>query len=285
MPFSLPDRNGVGAFNPYVLKERCYEPFIKILRANMNAAGALRIDHVMGLMRLYIIPDNGDAGTYVMYNFKDMLNIVAIESCRNKCQIVGESIGNVPEGFLETLAEKNIYALSVLWAERKDAGWGDFNAPGEYPEKAFMSVGTHDMAPLRMWWFGYDIELMHSLGLMDEAAKNDAYHKREIDRWKLLSALDANGCWPEDNLRKDNYIYGQGYPEGIEEAVHRFAAKTASKVFLAQLEDILHVEKMQNLPGTDKEHPNWRRKLPVTLEKLEGDIAYIRNIQAIRRER
>ena len=89
----------------------------------------------------------------------------------------------------------------------------------------------------------------------------------------------------EDNLRKDNYIYGQGYPEGIEEAVHRFAAKTASKVFLAQLEDILHVEKMQNLPGTDKEHPNWRRKLPVTLEKLEGDIAYIRNIQAIRRER
>ena len=140
----------LGAFNPYVLKERCYEPFIKILRANMNAAGALRIDHVMGLMRLYIIPDNGDAGTYVMYNFKDMLNIVAIESCRNKCQIVGESIGNVPEGFLETLAEKNIYALSVLWAERKDAGWGDFNAPGEYPEKAFMSVGTHDMAPLRI---------------------------------------------------------------------------------------------------------------------------------------
>ena len=251
----------------------------------MNAAGALRIDHFKGLKRLYIIPDNGDAGTYVMYNFKDMLNIVAIESCRNKCQIVGESIGNVPEGFLETLAEKNIYALSVLWAERKDAGWGDFNAPGEYPEKAFMSVGTHDMAPLRMWWFGYDIELMHSLGLMDEAAKNDAYHKREIDRWKLLSALDANGCWPEDNLRKDNYIYGQGYPEGIEEAVHRFATKTASKVFLAQLEDILHVEKMQNLPGTDKEHPNWRRKLPVTLEKLEGDIAYIRNIQAIRRER
>ena len=87
------------------------------------------------------------------------------------------------------------------------------------------------------------------------------------------------------STRKDNYIYGQGYPEGIEEAVHRFAAKTASKVFLAQLEDILHVEKMQNLPGTDKEHPNWRRKLPVTLEKLEGDIAYIRNIQAIRRER
>ncbi len=276
----------LGAFNPYVLKERCYEPFIKILRANMRSAGALRIDHVMGLMRLYVIPDNGEEGTYMMYNFKDMLNIVAIESYRNQCQIVGESIGNVPEGFLETLAEKNIFALSVLWAERKDAGWGDFNSPSEYPVAAFTSVGTHDMAPLRMWWFGYDIEVMASLGLMSEDDKNGAYHKRELDRWKLLSALDNNGCWPEDNLRKDNYIYGQAYPEGIEEAVHRFAARTASKVFLAQLEDILHVEKLQNLPGTDRDkHPNWRRKLPVSLERLESDIAYIRNINAIRRER
>ncbi len=137
-----------------------------------------------------------------------------------------------------------------------------------------------------MWWFGYDIEVMASLSLMSEDDKNGAYHKRELDRWKLLSALDNNGCWPEDNLRKDNYIYGQAYPEGIEEAVHRFAARTASKVFLAQLEDILHVEKLQNLPGTDRDkHPNWRRKLPVSLERLESDIAYIRNINAIRRER
>lgn len=276
----------LGAFNPYVLKERCYEPFIKILRANMRAAGALRIDHVMGLMRLYVIPDRGEQGTYVMYNLKDMLNIVAIESFRNQCQIVGESIGNVPNGFLETLAAKNIYSLSVLWAERKDAGWGDFNVPQEYPVQAFTSVGTHDMAPLRMWWFGYDLEVMHSLGLMNGEDKNNAYRKREQDRWKLLSALDNSGVWPEDNLRKDNYIYGQTYPEGIEEAVHRFAARTASKVFLAQLEDILHVEKLQNLPGTDRDkHPNWRRKIPVSLERLETDIAYIRNVAAIRRER
>lgn len=276
----------LGAFNPYVLKERCYEPFIKILRANMRAAGALRIDHVMGLMRLYVIPDYGEEGTYVMYHFKDMLNIVAIESYRNRCQIVGESIGNVPEGFLETLASKNIYALSVLWAERKEMGWGDFNSPYEYPSQAFTSVGTHDMAPLRMWWFGYDIELMYGLKMMSEEDKNSAYRKREIDRWKLLFALDSNGCWPEDNPRQDNYIYGQGYPEGIEEAVHRFVSRSSSKVFLAQLEDILHVEKLQNLPGTDRDkHPNWRRKIPVNLEKLEGDKAYIRNVNAIRQER
>ncbi|MGN0914402.1 MAG: 4-alpha-glucanotransferase [Alphaproteobacteria bacterium] len=278
---------GLGAFNPYALKERGYEPFIRILRANMKSAGALRIDHVMGLMRLYIIPDNSKLGTYVLYNFEDMLNIVAIESHLNKCTVVGESIGNVPEGFLDKLKEKNIYSLSVLWAERKDAGWGDFNSPSEYPVKAFTSVGTHDMAPLRMWWFGYDIEQQRRLGMIEnDEAKHQAYHKREVDRWKLLFALDSNGVWPEDNQRMDNYIYGQGYPQGIEEAVHRFVSRSASKVFLAQPEDILHVEKLQNLPGTDRDkHPNWRRKLPVTLEKLEGDIAYIRNINAIRRER
>lgn len=278
---------GLGAFHPEALKDDAYAPFIKILRANMHNAGALRIDHVMSLMRLYIIPDKEDIGTYIYYNLPEMMGIVALESVLHHCTIVGESIGNVPDGFLDHLKNANIYSLSVLWAERKDFGWGDFNAPAEYPNNAFVSVGTHDMTPLRMWWFGYDIEQAFQLGMIaDEKAKIDEYKKREADRWKLLYALDSNGVWPEDNLRKGNYIYGEGYPEGIEEAVHRFVARTPCPVFLAQPEDILHVEKMQNLPGTDRDkHPNWRRKLPVSLERLENDIAYIRNIKAIKQER
>ncbi len=284
--FTTGQRWCLGAFNPYVLKDAAYEPFIKILRANMHNAGALRIDHVMGLMRLYVIPDSEDFGTYIYYNFKDMMNILAIESCLNQCHIVGESIGNVPEGFLEALQDKRIYSLSVLWAERKDSGWGDFCAPSEYPEKAFTSVGTHDMSPLRMWWFGYDLALMKDLKLVSAEDTTAAYHKRETDRRLLLKALDGSGVWPEDNRRKGDYLYGEAYPEGIEEAVNRYVAKSASKVFLAQLEDILHVEKLQNLPGTDiDKHPNWRRKLPVSLEKLEGDRAYIRNIASIKAER
>ena len=277
----------LGAFNPYKLKEAAYEPFIKILRANMAMAGALRIDHVMSLMRLYIIPDYSELGTYVMYNFEDMLSIVALESELNKCLVVGESIGNVPDGFLAKLGNANIKSLSVLWAERNGAGWGDFIAPHDYPKEACVSVGTHDMAPLRMWWFGYDIELSYNLGLIPTVEeKTGAYKKREADRWMLLSALDREGIWPEDNQRRGNYLYGESYPEGIEEAVHRFVSRASSKIFLAQLEDVLHVEKLQNLPGTDRDrHPNWRRKLPVSLEKLENDIAYIRNIAAIRKER
>lgn len=278
---------GLGAFDPNALKDDAYAPFIRILRANMHNAGALRIDHVMSLMRLYIIPDKEETGTYVYYNLPDMLGIVALESALHRCSIVGESIGNVPDGFLDHLDNKNIYSLSVLWAERKDSGWGDFNRPSEYPANAFVSVGTHDMAPLRMWWFGYDIEQAFQLGMIeDEQGRTDAYKKREADRWKLLSALDESGVWPEDNLRKGNYLYGEAYPEGMEEAVHRFVARTPCPVFLAQLEDILHVEKMQNLPGTDRDkHPNWRRKLPVNLEWLESDIAYVRNIRAIKLER
>ena len=278
---------GLGTFLPDVLKEKKYLPFIKILRANMQNAGALRIDHVMSLMRLYVIPDAYENGTYLYYPFEDMLNLVALESQLNKCIVVGESIGNVPDGFIDAISAKKIHSLSILWAERWDVGWGDFKQPYDYPQNAFASVATHDIAPLKMWWFGYDIELSFSLGLIEtENDKIQAYHKREDDRQKLLSALDKAGVWPEDNQRSGNYIFGEKYPEGIEEAVERFMAKSASPVFLAQLEDILHVEKIQNLPGTDiDKYPNWRLKLPVALEELAADRAYIRCIAAIKKER
>ncbi len=276
---------GLGAFHPEVLKERAYEPYIKVLRANMHNAGALRIDHAMGLMRLFVILNQEECGSYVLYNFADMLNILAIESWLNRCTIVGESIGIVPEGFIEKMAEKNIGSLSVLWVERP-LGSSDFKSPSEYPAKAFASVGTHDMPPLKMWWFGYEIAEKHKLGIYTEEQMNWCYHERELERRKLLFALDSNAVWPEDKPRRGDYLYGEAYPEGIEEAVHRFVARAPSEVFLSQLEDILHVEKMQNVPGIDRDqHPNWRRKLPVRLENLESDIAYVRNLAAIKKER
>ncbi|MBQ8870270.1 MAG: 4-alpha-glucanotransferase [Alphaproteobacteria bacterium] len=273
----------LGAFNPFELKNRAYEPYLKILRANMAYAGALRIDHVMGLMRLFMIPDNKDEGTYIHYNFDDMLGLLALESHLHQCSIVGESIGNVPEGFLDKLKEYNLYAISVIWAERWNEGNGDFKMSKDYPFDAFVSVGTHDMTPLKMWWFGYDIELMRSLNLSTDEDKFNAYKRRERDRFKLLDALDFNGVWPQDNLRKSNYLYGEGYPEGIVEAVHKLVAKAPSKVMMMQLEDIMGVDKLQNLPGTDREqYPNWRLRLPVDLEDLETLPEYERNVKAIK---
>ncbi|MCM1323600.1 MAG: 4-alpha-glucanotransferase [Acetobacter sp.] len=275
----------LGAFNPFELKERCYKPFIRILRANMRYAGAVRIDHVMGLSRLYIIPDKGEEGTYIRYNEKDMMNILALESYLNKCVVVGECIGNVAGGFKEMLAERNIYSLGVLWVERKDEN-GTLKSPNEYETKYFASVGTHDMPPLKAWWYGSEIGIMKDLGLFSEEEARNGYSWREHERRLLLSALDNERVWPEDRYRHSDYLYGDGYPEGIEEAVHSYMAKTNSEVFMLQPEDIFQSMKVQNLPGTDVDkYPNWRSKLPVDIEDISSSEAYHRNIKAVRRWR
>ena len=277
---------GLGAFNRFEIKKRAYEPFLKVLRTNMKNAGALRMDHVMWLMRLFLISDEMNKGTYLYYDFKDMLGLVALESVLNKCVIVGESIGNVPEGFVDILQENNINAMSVLWAERWNNGLGDFKAPEFYPEKAFVSIGTHDMPPFKMWWFGYEIELKYKLKMIDENEKRRLYQEREQDRWRLLKVLDENGVWPQDNLRKSNYLYGEGYPEGMDEAVHRFLAKSNSNAVILELENILGVAELQNLPGTDRDrYPNWRHKLPLDLEDLACNVDFVRNIRAVKTQR
>ncbi len=275
----------LGAFNPFELKERCYKPFIRILRANMRYAGAVRIDHVMGLSRLYIIPDEGEEGTYIRYNEKDMLNILALESHLNKCVVVGECIGNVAGGFKERLTARNIYSLGVLWVERKDEN-GTLKEPHEYETKYFASVGTHDMPPMKAWWYGSEIGLMRGLNLFTEEETRNAYSWREHERRLLLNALDKEGVWPEDKHRCSDYLYGDGFPEGIEEAVHSYMAKTNSEVFMLQPEDIFQSMKIQNLPGTDiDKYPNWRSKMLVDLEDMASSEAYQRNIRAVRKWR
>ena len=276
----------LGAFNPFQLKSRAYQPFIKVLREAMRFAGALRIDHVMSLMRLYIIPDKGENGTYVYYDFDDMLGIVALESYLNQCMIVGESIGNVPDGFIEKLHERGIYSLSVLWAERWESGQGLFKMPEDYPENVVCSIGTHDMAPLKARWFGYDIQALYDLKMLNEEEKNEQYKAREVERKYLLAALDYAKVWPADEQRKADYLYGEGYPEGIMPATEKYMSRSASKVYLAQAADIFGVDKMQNLPGTDRDkHPNWRRRLPVDLEDFSAHPEFIKAIKAIKEER
>lgn len=272
----------LGAFNPFKLKEQAYRPFIKILRSAMQGSGALRIDHVMSLMRLYIIPDDSDNGTYIYYNFDDMLGLVALESYLQKCMIVGESIGNVPDGFIEKLHERGIYSLSVLWAERWQNGAGCFKMPQDFPQRAFCSVGTHDMAPLKARWFGYDIATMHNLKMISDADCRNQYKAREDERRYLLSALDYANVWPSDLPRQGNCLYGEGYPNGIMLAVEKYMGMAAGKVYLAQLEDIFGETRLQNLPGTDRDrHPNWCAKISYCLEDFAQNNDFLRACKAI----
>ena len=276
---------GLGAFQPAELKERAYKPFINILRACMRYAGAVRIDHIMGLSRLFIIPDEGVEGTYIRYNAQDMMNILALESYLNKCVVVGECIGNVEAGYTESLLSRGIYLLGVLWSERKDEN-GTMKAPDEYEEKYFASVGTHDMPPLKAWWFGREIATMRNLGLYSEEDMVSAYHWREHERRLLLGALDKENVWPKDNLRHGDYLYGEAYPEGIDEAVHAYMAKTKSEVLLLMPEDIFQSEKIQNLPGTDVDKfPNWRAKQVIDIEDIADSEAFHRHINIVKKYR
>ena len=186
---------------------------------------------------------------------------------------------------LDKLHEKNIYSLSVLWAERWPGNdW--FKNPEDYPLNAFASVGTHDMPPFKMWWFGYEIELKYQLKMIDDNERVRLYKEREQDRMRLLKVLDENGVWPQDNLRKSNYLYGEGYPEGMDEAVHRFLARSNSRAVILELENIFGVAELQNLPGTDRDkYPNWRHKLPLDLEDLATNADFVRNIRAVKTER
>ena len=184
---------------------------------------------------------------------------------------------------MEKLHARGVYSLSVLWAERW-GGNGPFKSPNDYAQKAFCSVGTHDMAPLKMRWFGYDIETMYQLKMIDETEQRNMYKDREIERYQLLCALDAAGVWPQDAPRQGDCLFGEGYPNGIMEAVERFVSRSCCDVFLAQLEDIFGVIKLQNLPGTDRDkHPNWRRKLPVKIEDYENNDDFARAVRAINR--
>lgn len=274
----------LGAFNPYKLKANAYRPFIKILRAAMENAGAIRIDHVMSLQRLYIIPDASEKGTYVYYPFADMLGILALESYLHKCMVVGESIGNVPEGFIEAIQERGVYSLSVLWSERWN-GSGPFKLPQDFAPHTFCSIGTHDMAPLKMRWFGGDIETMYNLKMLTDAERQNQYKGREAERRCLLDALDYAHSWSTDRTRQGDCLYGEGYPNGIMEATERYLSSSTCAVFLAQPEDIFGVNVLQNLPGTDREkHPNWRRKLPVKLEDFEQNPEFVRAVEAIDRK-
>lgn len=274
----------LGAFNPYKLKANAYRPFIKILRAAMENAGAIRIDHVMSLQRLYIIPDASEKGTYVYYPFADMLGILALESYLHKCMVVGESIGNVPEGFIEAIQERGVYSLSVLWSERWN-GSGPFKLPQDFAPHTFCSIGTHDMAPLKMRWFGGDIETMYNLKMLTEAERQNQYKGREAERRCLLDALDYTHYWSADRTRQGDCLYGEGYPNGIMEATERYLSSSTCAVFLAQPEDIFGVNVLQNLPGTDRDkHPNWRRKLPVKLEDFEQNPEFVRAVEAIDRK-
>jgi (1->4)-alpha-D-glucan 1-alpha-D-glucosylmutase len=260
-------------FEPHRLREAAYRPLIELLRRNMSHAGALRIDHVMALARLFWIPEGaeGAAGGYVTYPLHDLLGVLALESRRQNCLVVGEDLGSVPPGLREELAKAGILATRVVLFERDDAG--RFTAPQDYPRQAVVTPTTHDLPTLHGFWLGRDLDWRRRLGRLDEADYEAAVAARSSSRAQLLEWLAESGSDLGSDLESGLGPAAEGLevPEGLVEAVHGALTRAPAMLIQVQLDDLVGEEEAVNLPGTWRDYPNWRRKLGTTLEDLAGD--------------
>ena len=276
---------GLPPFIPHRLRDAAYAPFIAILRANMRHGGALRIDHVMALTRLYWVPAEANAadGAYVNYPLDDLLAIVALESERHQCVVVGEDLGTVPEGFRPQLAADGVLSYHPFFFERSETG--DFKPPAEYEAQALVAVSTHDLPTLAGFWQAHDLDLRQRLGLFPSDDMRDRqFVERAQDQARFLMALEREGLLPEGVGR-----HPVALPEitpALMLAIHTYLARTPSQLLLVQPEDVLGLTDQANLPGSqDDQHPNWRRRLPLPIEDWASDERFTSVGEMLRRER
>ncbi|WP_341889095.1 malto-oligosyltrehalose synthase [Variovorax sp. YR752] len=259
---------GLPPLRPDRLRAEGHRFFIETLRAAMRGAGALRIDHVMGLMRLFWIPRGASAreGAYVSYPLDEMLAIVAIESHRNRCMVVGEDLGTVEDAVREALAQADVLSYRLLYFE-KQHDVGRFNPPEAYPAAALVAIGTHDLATFAGWWTAADLRERLALDLFpDPAVFDQQLMDRAQERIALMQALQQAGLLSREEVGQ---AAGRALPSArLVEAAHAFLAATPSALMMVQLEDVAGVVAQANLPGTVDTHPNWRRKLPESVAAL-----------------
>jgi 4-alpha-glucanotransferase len=257
---------GLTPINPVALQQQGYLPLIKALRSNMQYAGALRIDHILGLMRQYWVAPGmkADQGVYITFPFEDILRIIALESRRNDCVVIGEDLGTVPDGFSEIMAAAGLLSYKVLFFERWESGL--FKRPELYPAQSMVTVSTHDLPTLTGWWTGRDLHWRQILNLYpsDEMGQQER-EARIQDRSLLVAALaDLDVIDVTKAPQQSPAIINTE----LSIAVQKYMAKAHSHIQLIPLEDTLEIVEQVNIPGTIDEHPNWRQKLPVTMTEF-----------------
>jgi 4-alpha-glucanotransferase len=218
----------------------------------------------MGLQHLYCIPKGCSPaeGAYVGYPLDDLIGILALESHRHRCLVIGEDLGTVPEGFREKMAAANILSYRVLFFEQN---WdnGGFRSPKAYPRLALAVAGNHDLPTLIGWWKGRDIDLKERLGLYPtEHEARSQRERREQDRACILEAFCQQG------VLKDG---SEVTAEQFTIAAHDFLARTGSALVIPQLDDLLGEADQVNVPATSFENPNWRRKYRMSLEDIASN--------------
>jgi 4-alpha-glucanotransferase len=264
---------GLPPWNPRQLRKRAYEPFASLLRANMRHAGALRTDHAMALERLFLIPEGREAreGEYVAYPREELFAIVALESHRARCMVVGEDLGTVPPQFRERMAAANMLSYRVLRFENRA---GRPVPPAEYPRLALAVAGNHDLPTLKAWWSGADLKLQQRHGVTAAAQAEEAQRARAREREALVEALRQEQLLQDGDVSFDE----------LRIAVHRYLGRTKALLALAQIEDIAAQEEPVNVPNIP-DYPNWRLRVEPSLEELAAGDTFAALLHALTAER
>ena len=270
---------GLAAFSPRGLKLGGFGAFIAMLRATMRHAGGVRIDHAMGLARLWVLPDGASPadGVYLHFPVEDMLRLIRLESHRHKAIVLGEDLGTLPEGFQEQISAAGMLGMRVLWFERADDQ--GFTSPAIWDRDAVSMTSTHDLATVAGWWSGQDTAWRRRLGLLDADGVARENGERHRDRHLLWSAMQASGAAQGDPPPPDE-------PGEFVNAAIRHVGRAACALTIIPLEDALALPEQPNLPGTLDEHPNWRRRMPGEAATLLDDpavAARLRDLDAARK--
>jgi 4-alpha-glucanotransferase len=238
---------GLAGFNAGGLEARDFTPFREMVRASMRFAGAIRLDHVLGLNRLYLIPSGTSPrdGVYVEMPFDALLGVIAQESVDQNCITIGEDLGTVPDGFRDRLAAWGVWSYKVMMFERGHDG--AFIGSSDYAANALVTFNTHDLASFAGWQSHHDLAVKRALGLDPGETDDDRTRAIQAFEWKL----------GEEHIASRNFL-------GAVE----FLARSPSRILAVALDDLISLKDQPNIPGTVNQHPNWRRRLPVALDDL-----------------
>ncbi len=259
---------GITAFSPHALRSGAYAGFINTLRASLRHAGGIRIDHIMGLARMWLVPRGASAGqgVYLRYPFEDMLRLLVLEAFRHKALVIGENLGTVTPAFNDSLKAKNILGTSVLWFQH--------NLP--WPDWTMATTTTHDLPTIEGWWSARDIKWREQLGELTPEQARLQREARSTDKAALLRTLPSGGTAQS------------GADVAPRQAILSQIGSTPSPLVIVPIEDIIGVVEQPNLPGTvsgGPGHPSWIQRLPLPVEGLLDRAVCRESLDSIRQGR
>lgn len=255
---------GIPPQDPAELSLQEYQPFIVMIRNNMRCVAALRLDHVMTLFRLWWVPRglSSAQGAYVHYPLADLIAILALESVRHRCLVIGEDLGTVPVQVRDAMERYQLYHYKVLLFEKEHDG--RFKLPSQYMTHALAAVTTHDLPTLRGWWESHDIALRDQLNLYPSKAVSDEVHSvRAQELPAMMEALTSQGLW---HWHRSEPL--PQYSAALARAIQAYLGMSNANVVMMQIEDLIGMADPVNVPGTDQEHANWQRKVTLTTAEI-----------------